>query len=441
MKTIAKMNTDASMILGVQQFSAKKKYRLLKFCYLLDLKNQSLLFNNLTKELLLLTDKETEKIKNRSVMPEDFTKLLVNKWFLVPIDNDDISLCDNLRDVVKLLRRKDIKDRFTVMTTTDCNARCFYCYEMGRKRVSMTSDTANAVAEYMMNSSKNNKISISWFGGEPLYNSKVIDIICNVLVKNNVEFNSTMATNGYLFTPEMVEKAVNLWNLKKVQISLDGTEKIYNKYKSYIHSDENPFLTVINNIKLLLLKNIRVSIRLNIGNHNIDDLYKLCEYLAEKFSSFSNFSVYGRLLFQEEKKVTYTYLSQALIDLHEYIRTKNINSKDSLNSDISTNRCMADDDRYVMIAPDGSLGKCEHFSESHFFGNINTPVYDVDEIERWKEKYPISTACNSCALYPTCLRLKNCPDIKEECDINERTIKEYYLKMKLLNMYQNATDT
>lgn len=32
---------------------------------------------------------------------------------------------------------------YTILTTTGCNARCFYCYEKGTKPVTMTAETAD----------------------------------------------------------------------------------------------------------------------------------------------------------------------------------------------------------------------------------------------------------------------------------------------------------
>ena len=41
-----------------------------------------------------------------------------------------------------------------------------------------------------MHSPKDEYINIRWFGGEPLFNMKVIDTICNGLTENGIYFNS-----------------------------------------------------------------------------------------------------------------------------------------------------------------------------------------------------------------------------------------------------------
>ena len=94
----------------------------------------------------------------------------------------------------------------------------------------MSQEVALKVAKYIAQS---DSIALNWFGGEPLYNIKAIGTITNYLIVHNKEFHSEMTTNGYLFNETVVKKAKELWNLTGVQITLDGTEKIYNKTKNY----------------------------------------------------------------------------------------------------------------------------------------------------------------------------------------------------------------
>ena len=74
----------------------------------------------------LLSPEEAQKTeKNPAFVPE-----LVAKWFAVPMDHDDRQLAKEVRAVGKMQENpvRSIKG-FTILTTTDCNARCFYCYE------------------------------------------------------------------------------------------------------------------------------------------------------------------------------------------------------------------------------------------------------------------------------------------------------------------------
>ena len=109
-----------------------------------------------------------------------------------------------------------------------------------------------------------------------------------------------MISNGYLMNEETVKKAKDFWNLSNIQITLDGTEKIYNKVKNYIYKDNsNPFKTVIDNIHHLLNNNILVSVRMNCDKHNEEDLKELVKYLSEEFKGENNFSMYVWPIFEE----------------------------------------------------------------------------------------------------------------------------------------------
>ena len=115
---------------------------------------------------------------------------------------------------------------FIMFPTTTCNARCFYCYENPMKKMPMTIDMAERVARYIMKKApdKNRTVGLRWFGGEPLFNMKVIDYICEGLTENGIYFNSYFTTNGYLFDDDVIQKAIEIWHCVSCQITIDGTE-------------------------------------------------------------------------------------------------------------------------------------------------------------------------------------------------------------------------
>ena len=114
---------------------------------------------------------------------------------------------------------------FTVFTTTGCNARCPYCYEHGIDAISMNNKVAIDTAKYInISRMPNTKIHLKWFGGEPLLNGDAINTICEYLINANVDFFSSITSNGYLFDKYTNEEIIEKWHLKRVQITLDGTK-------------------------------------------------------------------------------------------------------------------------------------------------------------------------------------------------------------------------
>jgi sulfatase maturation enzyme AslB (radical SAM superfamily) len=95
----------------------------------------------------------------------------------------------------------------------------------------MSKNVADKIISLIMKRKELEKVHFSWFGGEPLFNNEIISYICSELKKNNINYSSSMITNGLLFNKELILKAKDLWRLSHLQITLDGTEYEYEKIK------------------------------------------------------------------------------------------------------------------------------------------------------------------------------------------------------------------
>ena len=98
-----------------------------------------LAFHTLTRALLLLSPEE--------FAAPDAVSALRSGWFRVPQTLNDRSYADRVRFVLKTMRKKPQHiTSYTIFPTTDCNARCFYCYELGRSRIPMSEAVARKTA-------------------------------------------------------------------------------------------------------------------------------------------------------------------------------------------------------------------------------------------------------------------------------------------------------
>ena len=388
--------------------SARKADRLLRYCVEAPVEDGVLLFNLLTREMVLLT---AEEWQNRFE-----NEYLKSHWFIVPGNCNDKEYADLVRWVLINKQRKNGPiTGYTIFPTTDCNARCFYCFELGRSRIPMSEDTAHKVVRYIADHCDGEKVKLSWFGGEPLFNQAAIDIICDGLREKGIEFTSFAVSNGYLFDEETVETAVADWNLKRVQITLDGTEKVYNKVKAYIYHQGNPYQTVMDNIGRLLDASVNVTIRLNMDMHNAENLLELVDDLASRFGGRKEISVYAHHLFDGDKPMadihSYTeweIRDEAMCRLNERIEASGLASRSGLRKTPKSNFCMADSGKSVTILPGGEIGLCEHYSESEFIGHIDQADFDQAVVNSWKERVPDIPECAECFYYPDCLQLKKC---------------------------------
>lgn len=423
---------------GQQAYSEQENYRSASFSLTLPIRGGFILYHSLTGEMLTLTEEELQESRRDSAL----RKTLVQKRFLVPEAFDERAYTDQVRQVAELLEKKKGRiESFKIFTTTDCNARCFYCYEMGRRRVPMSDETAHAAAAFISRESKGHRVTLDWFGGEPLFHQRPIEIITADLREAGIEYVSAMISNGYLFDRDTIEKARDAWRLQRVQITLDGTERVYNQTKAYPDAEESPYRRVMRNISMLLDAGIKVRIRLNMHKNNAADLRELIGELSHRISGRRGFSVY--LAFLQDAQGSHFHFDdmealEAFRRLNDALLQAGLRKAKSLEPGIRINYCIADDDASITILPEGQLGKCEHFSESEFVGSIDSGVLDADLVASWKEKIDRVRECGACPCYPRCNRLKKCVYSSRPCSELDRALQLDELKERIYTSYARA---
>lgn len=417
-------------ICGKQKQWNNNELRMTKHCLTANCEEGKLLYHTLTGMLVLIPLGDSLEA-NR----ED----LYSNWFLVSKDFDEQKHAAEVRQIAKTLyQHVHHKTRFTILTTTDCNARCFYCYEAGIKRFPMTEETARKVADYIIRESEANPVVISWFGGEPLYNSSVIDTICNTLSTAHMCYESRMTTNAYYLNKTMVKHARDRWYLNNVQITIDGTESVYNRIKAYIDVCSNPYQRVMDNIHAALDAGMNVTLRLNMDAGNAGNLLQLVDDIGSRFNPESRLEVYPALLrefaggihsFKDQQELLWHYQS-----INERIDHYKLSRDKSLPRVILINSCMADDDASEVILPDGRVGRCKHYKDEIVTGSIDNDNRDMNITRAWCER--LSTLeCAYCAIYPTCRKLKMCEWNTQGCTKIDRTIRVLELQKQIQKAY------
>ncbi len=433
---IKKANEVAQTILFEQSIVNERTYRLLHFCVRIPIEEGILYYNALTKQLVLIDKKEEQST--------DTKHWLIRNWFLVPEGTQETALVTLLRTSLSIIKPEPkTLSKFTILPTKDCNARCFYCFERGWKRDSMNEETLKHVIKYIINNKGEKRIQLHWFGGEPLYKADVIDKICSQLKEQEIEFESTMVSNGFLMKNENIEKALSLWNLSSIQITLDGSEKIYNKIKRYIYPDPNPYEQVMDNIGQILRSNMSVKIRLNIDEYNVSDMHKLVDEIYQRFGQNEKLNVYTHSLFEHtgpsakrrsDEGRAALYKNQ--IEIEEHIEKLGLDVKRGLNTEIRTNHCMADSPSAIAIHPNGKLVKCNENSEDDFCGDVINGITDIEKSLSYKERWPEFEKCAACPIYPNCIRPKKCLE-EESCFPETQDFRIRKLKKAIIEEFQN----
>ena len=434
MKTIQEPRENVKKIWGTQKIQAGQTVRLMHYLLRVDVENGVLLHNVVTGHLIFLDADEATVLDRLPAPLSDEMTELAESHFLVPVDYDEHKAVCQLKTLIRLTENDKSIRGYTILPTTHCNARCFYCYEADIEHFHMTSETADKVVAFIgSHCGDDKKVSIGWFGGEPTLGWKRIDQICNGLQANGIEYSASMISNGYLFDEEMAKKARELWKLNMIQITLDGTEEVYNKVKNYVKTDGSAYQRVLRNIGLLLEQDIRVSVRMNLDRHNSDDLGLLVEELKDRFAGRDGFSAYVWPLFddcgfapvqhvEEDRR----WLIERQIALNDQLRAAGLyrEREQSLPS-IQAASCMADNSRSLIINANGDFGKCEHTFATDVVGNIDEGITDKERVAAWREtvEYP---ECAACALFPHCHVLKHCFSTKACASATrEQRLKNY----------------
>ena len=430
MERLLEQDPIAMGMLGKQAIQ-ERKYRPLTYVLTAEEADKKVYYNLLTHEMIAVDFTELELSETR--------KYFIENWYVVPEDHDDQQLVDECRAVLTLMDSWPRKIHvFHIFTTLDCNARCFYCFEKRIPGSNMTIETATRVIEYMKEKAEGDPIEIVWFGGEPLFNYPIIDFITGGLREKGLEFQSFMYSNGFLFDSKIVEKAKRFWNLKRVQITLDGTSQVYRKVKAYVTDVPDPFERVLQNIRNLLKAEIRVIIRLNVGLHNYADIRVLVDYFCANFEGENNLKIYVSPLFElnkytdEKKEFMYDFLEEqnGKLDL-----IFGVNKKSEFSRRIINGSCMASGREAVTILPDGKVGICNSLTSEVLLGDIYTAKIDVKVREEFGRRFYREDKCRFCPVYPDCYIVCSCPiiDNQEGCNhINvQRKIKKTIENMKI----------
>ena len=424
-------NDQIGRLVSKQEIKENTEYRLSRHTLETEYDEGRLLYNTLTGKLVFLNKNDID-LSDREV--------LITDRFLVPKAFDEIQYVEALRKLfIYSQRHSEAIDHFTVLTTTDCNARCFYCYEKGTRRFSMTEQTAKDVVDYIVRKNGNKPIKISWFGGEPLMNMQAIDTISNGLTRRGVDFKSIMTSNGFYLIPEISDKAKKVWHADTIQITIDGTKEVYNRTKAYVNDCPDPFDRILNNIEAALDAGLTISARMNMDADNADDLFDLADILAARFSGRQNFFAHIQLLREVSGKIhhfdTVEQLEKVYWGLADKLKKLKISRDIPLSHKLRINSCMADSTNSIVILPDGRTAKCEHVNENEIAGSIYNDSVDDNKICEWKERVQFPE-CKECPMYPLCICLKKCDWSKNGCMVQTRNNWIERTKRQMITVYQ-----
>ena len=393
-------------------------YRLSGFVFVHETEGAVLLFNTFTRQVYALSREEWDPVQ-RADLSFPHVAELARMCILVEKGYDEIERYLMVLEVMKTLKKqKNGIWKYTILPTTACNARCFYCYENDWVPVTMTERTADTLVDFILRTKQEGRIQLDWFGGEPLCAPGVISRICRSLSGRGVEYSSAMITNGTLMTPELAKEAVDLWHLKTANVSMDGAREDYEKRKRYVRPDLHNYDRAMDAVILLADAGVRVSVRCNYDEENLPRLNAFFDDCKARFGSRDNIDVYEEQLFQSVNGGKGDALYREAEDSVRHAIGLGLGYFRSIPPRLGTHYCMVDGGRTVTVDPKGRIFLCEHLLPDDMHGTI----FDEGDFICPRAKIRLAEECRSCPFLPECtpFRKNGCPIHKSEC----RTQKE-----------------
>lgn len=335
----------------------------------------------------------------------------------------------------------------TLIPTDTCNFRCIYCYQSDTVH-NMSYQVADSIVKMISAKSNLKHLHISWFGGEPLCNKKMVfylmEEINKVCKKNGVVLVADMTTNASLLDFDTFMKLYSL-RVLHYQVTIDGCKSTHDLQRP-LASGGSSFELIMKNLRSIRDnvkgKLFRIGIRTNFTpdvDKNFDELKRI---LIEEFSGDKRFYFF----FQWVKNwggERIKGLKNELMDdekaISKYGRWMDVMSQtDVRTGDITMIRacsglCVGSRKNSYLVNYDGKLHKCttciydDEYHDKSEIGYIDSNGRVI--IDKWKEIDWIScdadmNVCTKCNMYPICLGMP-CP----------------YFKIKLKKITCNRNDT
>lgn len=207
---------------------------------------------------------------------------LIDKGFLVENDADELSEIESAH--VEARRSSEQLD-LVLAPSMACNLDCFYCFETNRYAGRMTGEIQSNVVQFVRRyfESGTRRLSVIWYGGEPLLALSVIEQLSKRFLtlcdECGCEYSAEIVTNGTLMTREKAERLAS-WKVKRAQITLDGVPELHDKRR--VPKNQSPtFYRILEGIEAAAAY-MHVSVRINACRKVATRLEELLQILAAR---------------------------------------------------------------------------------------------------------------------------------------------------------------
>lgn len=373
--------------------------------------NLSLLYNSLSNGYLALSNELKEQfICNRSNLNKlkklnsKLYQILDDNGFIIDKECDEIGIVNNFRFQANFNSREY---SVIINPTMNCNLKCWYCYENHKEKSSMSLSIADSIIEHIKKQFSYvnfKKLHLSFFGGEPLLNKKIIKYIVDEVKifcrENEIEIALSFTTNGTLINRQILEylKSFNV----SFQITFDGNKDQHNSTRFFKATNIGSFDCILKNIFQIsqVLDKYFINIRINFNQEKLESIRELIDEI-EKIVDKEKVAISLHRIWQVEES---SIERDSVFETLKYISLKGI--KGNFPYLEIGQPCYADTFNHSVINFDGMVYKCtaRDFDNKSAEGQLlknGMIMWNLNKrIDRHKEN--LNTICSKCKLLPVC---------------------------------------
>lgn len=371
-----------------------------------------LLFNTMSQVFIQIDDSDISDWDELKDNPDSF-KTFSNSDFLLKsriiVSNQEDDLNVYLADVLKN-KYNPTDVALTILPTRGCNFGCIYCYEQDRPTISMTEDVEEGMIKFLKSNSNLKRLSVVWYGGEPLMNYDSIVRLTAKFKELEVEYAAKMVTNGYLLNESIANNIENL-DIKNIQITLDGSEEVHNQRRALL-GGQPTYAKIIKNLKYLLSvnKTVTIDIRTNIDTRNKDDYHKFYQCIRSDvpdqrvnlYPGFVSDLLSSECVSPEYNISEGSYKAQFALDI---FNTYGIEIKSFLPK-YRRHSCVATKYFAFVIGPEGEMYKCWRMvgNKEQTVGNVKNGTFDIARFSKYiaGANYTSDPKCLDCEFITLC---------------------------------------
>jgi uncharacterized protein len=201
---------------------------------------------------MVRVSEETLRMIEEGTLPDDDRETLARLGILVP---DPAAEREEMLNRFAEANKKGKRFSAIVVLNLDCNLACGYCFEEGvRGKHTMAPETADLLVDWIEREhlAKGRKVSLDFYGGEPLLSADLIRSISGRLAKSAAEhglsYEFQLVTNGTLLTRKIAQELKEI-GMTGAKVTIDGPRDVHDQSRPFASGKGSSFDLIVDNLR------------------------------------------------------------------------------------------------------------------------------------------------------------------------------------------------